>query len=1084
LNDRNHMKRILLSLILFFVFAQISVSQTITTCFEINRILVDACPSDEGLNEQVSFQVGPNALNTSDLQVVWPNASNSWSGVCQDATTTSKVAQLNGTVNSCGFFREPQGGVLPANSKVLLFTSVNADMSGLSFAGLTDTLYVIFHCGGSSAGNFANYGTGIRTLTMSFNNPSGCSDQVSYDRELLVNQAGQPGAENGATVLFTQTGEATYISDGCNPFSQPVSAAWTSPGNICNNDDPIDLYELVTGSPNGTFVGTGVSNGVFNPSGLSGNQVVSYIVGSGTCLVESQQLIIVNQGGDPSWLSPGALCGEAAPLNLNTLLTGTTGGTWSGNGVSNLIFFPSNVSGVVSITYTVGQGVCQSSSTQTISVVSTLSGPNVPNTTICSTVTSPLLTASAVPNATVNWYSNSALTNLLATGLTYSPAVGVNTTLYVTQTVAGCNVGVSAIAVSFIDPPSPPTLSTTSVNFCPGSPLPQLTATSNSTIIWYNNEALTQVIGTGSSFQPLESQAPTIFVVAGTSSCRSTPVQVNLNGQVFSATWNAPSAICNTAEPIELSDFVTGTAGGNWVGQGVSGSVFSPTGLVGPISITYTVGSGACIVQSAQTIQVNLGGDPAWTSPGTLCNVTDQIQLNDWLTGTPGGIWSGTGVTGSTFSPDGLNGPITLTYSVGSGICASNLAQTVNVASAVGAPAITGPTTFCDGQQPSAIVATVLQGAEVNWYSDAALTSLIQTGNGFVPTQNLDATYYVTQSFPGCASPASTVNVSFNETPTAPITETNIVYCIGQSLPTLSANGSGVITWYNDQALTEQVGTGASFTPDASILPDLFVQVSDGSCRSEAVQIQFSEGALVTAEIINSAPLVTCDFQPVVLSTDATQGILWSTGETTSTITIDNGGTYTLTVTGACNSATDQVVFIDNGVVADFDLNADNGIAPMSVVAVNTSLNADQSVFYLDDELSQVISGTPFVLEEEGEYVVKLVARNDEGCADSLTRTITVISGNLVVAIPNSFTPNGDGFNDNFVPKINGMAELSFAIFNRWGSEVVSWNDLNGKWDGSINGTPSPDGVYFYVMKGKDLLGSLVEKSGSITIKR
>ncbi|MFM2194842.1 MAG: hypothetical protein RL092_442, partial [Bacteroidota bacterium] len=98
--------------------------------------------------------------------------------------------------------------------------------------------------------------------------------------------------------------------------------------------------------------------------------------------------------------------------------------------------------------------------------------------------------------------------------------------------------------------------------------------------------------------------------------------------------------------------------------------------------------------------------------------------------------------------------------------------------------------------------------------------------------------------------------------------------------------------------------------------------------------------------------------------------------------------------------------------------------------------------------------------------------------------TITVVSGTLVVAIPNSFTPNGDGFNDNFVPKINGISELSFAIFNRWGNEIVNWNDVNGKWDGAINGKPSPDGVYFYVMKGKDLLGSSVEKSGSITIKR
>ena len=348
----------------------------------------------------------------------------------------------------------------------------------------------------------------------------------------------------------------------------------------------------------------------------------------------------------------------------------------------------------------------------------------------------------------------------------------------------------------------------------------------------------------------------------------------------------------------------------------------------------------------------------------------------------------------------------------------------------------------------------------------------------------MDATYYVTQGFPGCSSLPTPVNVSFNETPAAPVTETNIVYCAGQAIPTLTATSSGVITWFNDQALTQSVGTGSSFTPDNSILPDLFVQAAEGTCTSEAVQIQFTEGAIVTAEIINTSPLVTCDFQPVVLSTDATQGILWSTGETSSTITINAAGTYTLTITGACNSATDQLIFVDNGVVADFDLSSENGVAPLSVVALNTSINEDQSVFYLDNEANQIVSGTPFVLESEGEYVIKLVATNNDGCADSLSRTITVVSGNLVVTIPNSFTPNSDGFNDNFVPKINGVVDLSFAIFNRWGSEVVSWNDINGKWDGSINGAPSPDGVYFYVMKGKDLLGSAVERSGSITIKR
>ncbi len=1085
MNDRNHMKRYLLTLTLFLAFAQMSVSQTITTCFEINRILVDACPSDEGLNEQVSFQVGPNALNTTDLQVVWPNTSNAWSGVCQDANTSFKVDQLNSTVNSCGFIKEPQNGILPANSKVLLFTSVSADVNGLSFAGLTDTLYVIFHCGGTVAGNFANFGTGIRTLTMTFNNPSGCSDAVSYDRELLVNQAGQPGAANGATVLFTADGVASYISDGCNPFSNPVSAAWTNPGTVCNTDEPINLNELVTGSLGGTFFGTGVSDGFFNPSGLTGNQVISYVVGSGSCLVESQQTVFVNSGGDPTWVSPGALCGQSDPINLNLYVTGTPGGTWSGNGIAGPILFPEGINGPLSITYTVGNGVCTSTSTQILNVVNSVTGPSIsggPNFCNGSTTT-PALTATGLFGATYNWYSNSGLTNLVFTGPVFNPPVGVNAIYYATQFFVGCNIIATPVNVTFTDAPSEP-ITQTEINYCPGSALPELTATSSSTITWYNDQSLTQVIGTGTTFQPLESQAPSIFVVAGTGSCRSSAVQVNLNGQQVSASWAAPTAICSSAESIDLSTLITGTPGGTWSGQGVTGSVFSPTGLSGPIVITYSAGTGACIVESQQTVQVNQGGDPAWTSPGALCNVTDPIQLNTWITGTPGGTWTGNGVAGSLLFPDGINGPVSLTYSVGTGACIGVLTQTVNVISAVASPTISGATTFCDGQQPSAIIASVLQGAEVNWYTDAALTNLVQTGNGFIPSQNIDATYYVTQSFPGCASLPTPVNVSFNETPSAPVTETNIVYCAGQSIPTLTATGSGVITWYNDAALTQTVGTGSSITPDNSVLPDLFVQAADGTCRSEAVQIQFTEGAVVTAEIINTSPLITCDFQPIVLSTDATQGILWSTGETTSTITINNGGTYTLTVTGACNSATDELIFVDNGVVADFDLSSETGVAPMSVIAVNSSLNADQSVFYLDNELNQIVSGAPFVLAEEGEYVVKLVARNDEGCADSLSRTITVISGNLVVAIPNSFTPNGDGFNDNFVPKINGMAELSFAIFNRWGSEVITWNDVNGKWDGSINGTPSPDGVYFYVMKGKDLLGSLVEKSGSITIKR
>ncbi len=53
-----------------------------------------------------------------------------------------------------------------------------------------------------------------------------------------------------------------------------------------------------------------------------------------------------------------------------------------------------------------------------------------------------------------------------------------------------------------------------------------------------------------------------------------------------------------------------------------------------------------------------------WTSPGTICDNNPVIDLNTLLTGTPGGTWSGTGVTGSNFNPAGLSGPISITYSV------------------------------------------------------------------------------------------------------------------------------------------------------------------------------------------------------------------------------------------------------------------------------------------------------------------------------------------------------------------------------------------------------------------------------------
>jgi gliding motility-associated-like protein len=1054
-----------------------SFAQNTSSCIEIDAILINACSPEEGLNEQVLFTTGNTPLTLTDLQVTWPNTSNTWQGTCQNTNTASLVAQMAASVGSCGTLLEPSNGVIPANQQVLLFSGITPTVSALSFAGLSDTLYVIFHCGTSTTGNFANSGPNLRTLILS--NAGGCADTVSYIPD-------QAPAQDGAAALFNSDGVVTYENVGCSFFTDPLSAAWTAPTSLCSSAQPVNLYALVSGSPFGYFTGLGVEDGFFNPAGLSGNAVISYVVGSGSCTIESQQVVIIQSSGNPSWTNPGAICDQFTPINFNSFVTGTVGGTWSGSGLAGPILFPEGLNVQIPVTYTVGTGGCVSSLTQIVYVGAVLPPPSISTTLpICTNIQNPTIVANSPIPEVINWYSDIALTNLLETGPIFTPTPNVSSTVYVSNTYPGCNVATAEVNISFINPPNAPTVTPSPVNFCPGNPLPTLTASSNNSVFfWYDNSDLTGFIGNGVSFQPLESQAPDIYVVAGPVTCRSSATQVTLNGQQLSANWTAPASICSGAESIDLAALVTGSVGGIFSGSGVTGTIFNPQGLSGNVVVTYQVGSGSCLVESQQTINVLPGGDPSWNSPGNLCNPTNPITLSDLVTGTPGGTWSGSGVAGSVFFPDGLSGPIQITYSVGSGQCASQLAQTITIISSVNAPIVPANITFCQGQVASPIDAGVLPGANVTWFSDAALNTIIFQGNGFLPPANISATYYVTQNIASCASSASSIAVNFEPAPAPPVTQTAVVYCTGQAIPLLNASAAGTINWYNDAGLTQILATGTSYQPDNSVGNDIFVQTVEGNCASEAIEITLTEAAPVNAEILYEGNTTFCDFQPIVLNSASSSGNLWSTGETTQSITISEAGTYTLTVTGTCNSDNEAQTFVDNGVDASFSLSVSEGLAPLTTTANITSSNADVSTFSLSGDNQIVTDNLPFTIQNEGTYTLTLISSNDEGCIDSVSREITVISGVLEVSIPNSFTPNGDGFNDAFKPVIKGLEEINLVIFNRYGNQVASWKQEIVNWDGSHNGTSSPDGVYFYVLMGKDYSGAEVERTGSITILR
>jgi gliding motility-associated-like protein len=106
------------------------------------------------------------------------------------------------------------------------------------------------------------------------------------------------------------------------------------------------------------------------------------------------------------------------------------------------------------------------------------------------------------------------------------------------------------------------------------------------------------------------------------------------------------------------------------------------------------------------------------------------------------------------------------------------------------------------------------------------------------------------------------------------------------------------------------------------------------------------------------------------------------------------------------------------------------------------------------------------------------------GCTG--TDTITVFAyKDVAVYIPNAFTPNGDGLNDDIKPMIFcDFVFEQFLVFDRWGENVFTSYRLDKGWDGTYKGSPAPLGVYHYFVKGRKSDGSPAMLKGNFTLIR
>ena len=117
------------------------------------------------------------------------------------------------------------------------------------------------------------------------------------------------------------------------------------------------------------------------------------------------------------------------------------------------------------------------------------------------------------------------------------------------------------------------------------------------------------------------------------------------------------------------------------------------------------------------------------------------------------------------------------------------------------------------------------------------------------------------------------------------------------------------------------------------------------------------------------------------------------------------------------------------------------------------------------------------ILEKDISYT--LLAKTIDGCIAKDTIKIKVVLKSDIY-IPTAFTPNADGSNDIFKPKLVGIKELKyFCVYNRYGELIYKTSEKNTGWNGLINGIPQNTGTFVWMIEALDYNGNILFRKGT-----
>ena len=210
--------------------------------------------------------------------------------------------------------------------------------------------------------------------------------------------------------------------------------------------------------------------------------------------------------------------------------------------------------------------------------------------------------------------------------------------------------------------------------------------------------------------------------------------------------------------------------------------------------------------------------------------------------------------------------------------------------------------------------------------------------------------------------------------------------------------------------------------------------------------------------------------------------------ETTDTFLISNSierTCYEITFTDSCGNTSQIsketcpiILEVKQNSIFELELNwndyqaFENGLSEYNIFIYNNekqpidNINNDLTTTYIFDVLG----------EENQIYYFKIEGISNDSLSTFSNEVELTLKNRIMM--PNAFTPNGDGENDIFIPKVRFVKEFKFAIYNKWGTNLFTSNDQNEGWDGGN----FPSGVYSYLVEVTDYLGETTIENGTVTL--